>query len=164
MVFSSRRELKRFLAEDIGKGDLTSKLLIPKKITARIITREQTVVAGISFAKQIFELKGCTARIITNDGKKAKKNQVILEVKGNASSILTCERTALNLLSRMCGIATNTNLLVKILKKSNSRSKLFATRKTAPGLRYFDKIAVEIGGGNKHRICLLYTSPSPRDS
>ena len=65
MVFSSRRELKRFLAEDIGKGDLTSKLLIPKKTTARIITREQTVVAGISFAKQIFELKGCTARILS---------------------------------------------------------------------------------------------------
>ena len=154
MVFSSSSELKRFLAEDIGKGDLTSKLLIAKKTTARIITREQTGVAGISFAKQIFELKGCTARIITNDGKKAKKNQVILEVKGNASSILTCERTALNLLSRMCGIATNTNLLVKILKKNISRSKLFATRKTAPGLRYFDKIAVEIGGGNKHRMSL----------
>jgi len=154
LVFSSRRELKRFLAEDIGNGDITSKLLVPKKITARIITREQTIVAGISFAKQIFELKGCSVRIITNDGKKAKKNQTVLEIKGNASSILTCERTALNLLSRMCGIATNTNLLVKILKKNNSKSKLFATRKTAPGLRYFDKIAVEIGGGNKHRMSL----------
>jgi len=154
LVFSSRRELKRFLAEDIGKGDITSNLLKQKKITAKIITREETIVAGTKFAKQIFELKGCSVRIITNDGKKVRKNQVILEIKGNASSILTCERTALNLLSRMCGIATSTNILVRILKKNNSRSKIFATRKTAPGLRQFDKIAVEIGGGNKHRVSL----------
>ena len=154
MVFSSRRELKKFLAEDIGKKDITSHLLKPKKITAKIITREETIIAGTNFVKQIFGLKGCSVRIITNDGRKVKKNQTILEISGNASSILACERTALNLLSRMCGIATSTNLLVKILRKNNSRSKVFATRKTAPGLRYFDKIAVQVGGGNKHRMSL----------
>ncbi len=154
MSFNAQRELKRFLAEDIGKGDLTSKLLEQKEITAEIITRQDTIVAGTKFAKQIFSLNGCSVKIVTNDGKKAKANQSILRIKGKAYSILACERTALNLLSRMCGIATNTNHLVSIIKKNKSKSNLFATRKTAPGLRQFDKIAVEIGGGRKHRMSL----------
>lgn len=154
MSFNAQRELKRFLAEDIGKGDLTSKLLGQKEITAEIITRQDTIVAGANFAKQIFSLNGCSVKIVTNDGKKAKANQSILQIKGKAYSILACERTALNLLSRMCGIATNTNHLVSIIKKNKSKSNLFATRKTAPGLRQFDKIAVEIGGGRKHRMSL----------
>ena len=154
MSFNAQRELKRFLAEDIGKGDLTSKLLGQKEITAEIITRQDTIVAGANFAKQIFSLNGCSVKIVTNDGKKAKVNQSILRIKGKAYSILACERTALNLLSRMCGIATNTNHLVSIIKKNKSKSNLFATRKTAPGLRQFDKIAVEIGGGRKHRMSL----------
>ncbi|HJM14039.1 MAG TPA: carboxylating nicotinate-nucleotide diphosphorylase [Candidatus Nitrosopelagicus sp.] len=154
MSFNAQRELKRFLAEDIGKGDLTSKLLGQKEITAEIITRQDTIVAGTNFAKQIFSLNGCSVKIVTNDGKKAKANQSILRIKGKAYSILACERTALNLLSRMCGIATNTNHLVSIIKKNKSKSNLFATRKTAPGLRQFDKIAVEIGGGRKHRMSL----------
>ena len=158
MGFNAKRELKRFLEEDIGKGDITSKLIKQQQITAKIISREETIVAGVNFAKQIFALKGCRVKVVTNNGKKSKVNQTILEVRGNAYAVLSCERTALNLLSRMCGIANKTNHLAKILRKTRSRSKLFATRKTAPGLRQFDKIAVEIGGGHKHRICLLYTS------
>jgi len=154
LSFNAQHKLKRFLAEDIGKGDLTSKLLGQKEITAEIITRQDTIVAGTNFAKQIFSLNGCSVKIVTNDGKKAKANQSILRIKGKAYSILACERTALNLLSRMCGIATNTNHLVSIIKKNKSKSNLFATRKTAPGLRQFDKIAVEIGGGRKHRMSL----------
>lgn len=154
MSFNAQHKLKRFLAEDIGKGDLTSKLLGQKEITAEIITRQDTIVAGANFAKQIFSLNGCSVKIVTNNGKKAKSNQSILQIKGKAYSILACERTALNLLSRMCGIATSTNHLVGIIKKNKSKSKLFATRKTAPGLRQFDKIAVEIGGGQKHRMSL----------
>ena len=154
MSFNAQRELKRFLAEDIRQGDLTSKLLGQKEITAEIITRQDAIVAGANFAKQIFSLNGCSVKIVTNDGKKAKANQSILRIKGKAYSILACERTALNLLSRMCGIATNTNHLVSIIKKNKSKSNLFATRKTAPGLRQFDKIAVEIGGGRKHRMSL----------
>ena len=77
-----------------------------------------------------------------------------MEVKGNAGDILTCERTALNLLSRMCGISTQTNKLKKQIKSVGSKSKVFATRKTAPGLRFFDKEAVKIGGGEKHRMTL----------
>ena len=166
MGFNVNHQLKRFLEEDIGKGDITSKLVKQQQITAKIISREETIIAGVNFAKQIFALKGCRVKIIKNNGEKSKPNEIILEVRGNSSSILSCERTALNLLSRMCGIASKTNNLVKILRKTKSKSKLFATRKTAPGLRQFDKIAVEIGGGHKHRmsldemimICLLYTS------
>ena len=154
MKYSPKRELKRFLDEDVGKVDITSKLLQKKKIIARIITREETVVAGTKYAKEVFELKKCKVKISKKDGKIAKSDQTILEISGNAGEILTCERTALNLLSRMCGIATQTNNLKKIIKKTGSKSKIFATRKTAPGLRFFDKEAVKIGGGEKHRMTL----------
>ncbi|MBT4510159.1 MAG: carboxylating nicotinate-nucleotide diphosphorylase [Thaumarchaeota archaeon] len=154
MMYSPKRELKRFLDEDVGKGDITSKLLQKKSIVARIITREETIVAGTMYAKEIFALKKCRTKIYKKDGKIAKQNQTILEIKGNAGDILTCERTALNLLSRMCGIATQTNNLKKQIKSVGSKSKVFATRKTVPGLRFFDKEAVKIGGGEKHRMTL----------
>ena len=151
MSFNSKKQLQAFLAEDIGKGDITSALLSKKKITAKIISRENAIVAGVIHAKEIFKLKGCNAKILKKDGSKIKPNQSIMTITGDAAQILMCERTALNLLTRMSGIATQTNLLVK---KISSKTKLYATRKTAPGLRYFDKEAVEIGGGKKHRLRL----------
>ena len=154
MTYSPKRELKRFLDEDVGNGDITSKLLQKRKIVARIITREETIVAGMKFGKDIFALKQCRTKILKKDGKIAKANQPILEISGNARDVLTCERTALNILSRMCGIATQTNNLKKQIRKTGSKSKIFATRKTAPGLRFFDKEAVQIGGGEKHRMDL----------
>ena len=151
MTFNSKKQLSQFLAEDIGKGDITSNLLPKKKISVKIISRENAIVAGVSYAKEIFKLKGCNSKILKKDGSKIKPNQAIMIISGNAGSILTCERTALNLLTRMSGIATQTNDLVKKIPK---KTKLYATRKTAPGLRYFDKEAVEIGGGKKHRLTL----------
>lgn len=150
--FNSKKQLIAFLAEDIGKGDITSVLLPKRKITAKIISREQAIVAGVNHAKVIFKLKGCNVTILKKDGTKVKPNDVILKITGDAGNILTCERTALNLLTRMSGIATQTSELVK--KISNKKTKLYATRKTAPGLRYFDKEAVEIGGGVRHRLRL----------
>ena len=147
-----KKELLRFLAEDLGKGDISSALLPRKKIKARIISRQNAIVAGVKFAKEIFALKGCIVRILKKDGSKVKRNQTILEIFGTPQAILSCERTALNLLSRMSGIATQTNELVK--KISSKKTKLYATRKTAPGLRFFDKEAVLIGGGEKHRMSL----------
>ena len=154
MIHSPERELKRFLDEDVGNEDITSKLLQKKRIRAKIITREETVVAGTKFAKYIFSLKKCRTQIWKKDGIVVKANQTILEINGNAGDVLTCERTVLNLLSRMCGIATQTNNLKKQIKSAGSKSKVFATRKTAPGLRFFDKEAVKIGGGEKHRMTL----------
>jgi len=151
LTFNSKKQLSQFLAEDIGKGDITSNLLPKKKITVRIISRENAIVAGASYAKEIFKLKGCSSKILKKDGSKIKPNQTIMIISGNAGNILTCERTALNILTRMSGIATQTNNLVKKIPR---KTKLYATRKTAPGLRYFDKEAVEIGGGKKHRLTL----------
>ena len=151
LAFNPKKQLIQFLAEDIGKGDITSKLLSKKKITVKIISRENAIVAGTYYAKEIFKLKGCNTRILKKDGSKIKSNQTIMLITGDAGNILTCERTALNLLTRMSGIATQTNELVKKIPKN---TKLYATRKTAPGLRYFDKEAVEIGGGKKHRLRL----------
>jgi nicotinate-nucleotide pyrophosphorylase (carboxylating) len=151
---SPKKELARFLAEDIGKGDITSKLLPKKKIKAQIISKQNGIVAGTKYVKEIFESKGCKVRIFKKDGSTVKPNQTILEIIGYAQAVLSCERTALNLLSRMSGIATKTKKLLKKINTVNSRIKLYSTRKTAPGLRFFDKEAVKIGGGEKHRMSL----------
>ena len=149
-----KKELSRFIVEDVQSGDVTSVLLPKNKIKAKIVSRENGVLAGVKFAGDIFRLKGCSVKIIKKDGVKVKPNQIILQVSGNARIILSCERTALNLISRMSGIATHTNLLVSKIRKINKKTKLYSTRKTAPGLRFFDKEAVEIGGGHKHRMSL----------
>ena len=154
MDISPKKELLRFLAEDIGKEDISSKLLPRKKIKAKIISRQNGVIAGVKFAQDIFVLKGNKVTIIKKDASKIKAGQTILEIAGPVYSILSCERTALNLLSRMSGIATQTSNLVEKIRKVNPRTKLYATRKTAPGLRFFDKEAVNIGGGEKHRMSL----------
>ena len=151
MSFNPKKQLSQFLAEDIGKGDITSALLSKKRISVKIISREKAILAGSKYAKEIFKLKGCESKIITKDGSKIKPNQTIMKITGDANKILTCERTALNIITRMSGIATQTNELVK---KIPNKTKIYATRKTAPGLRYFDKEAVEIGGGKKHRLRL----------
>jgi len=149
-----KKELLRFISEDIQGGDITSVLLPKKKIKAKIISRQEGVLAGVKFAGDIFRLKGCSVKIIKKDGAKLKSNQIILQISGNAGTILSCERTALNLLSRMSGIATQTNFLVSKIRKINKKTKLYSTRKTAPGLRFFDKEAIMIGGGHKHRMSL----------
>ena len=149
-----KKELSRFIVEDVQSGDVTSVLLPKNKIKAKIVSRENGVLAGVKFAGDIFRLKGCSVKIIKKDGAKVKPNQIILQVSGNARIILSCERTALNLISRMSGIATHTNLLVSKIRKINKKTKLYSTRKTAPGLRFFDNEAVEIGGGHKHRMSL----------
>ena len=113
MSFNPKKQLSQFLAEDIGKGDITSALLTKKKISAKIISREKGIIAGSKYAKEIFKLKGCEAKILIKDGSKIKPNQTIMKITGNASKILTCERTALNIITRMSGIATQTNQLVK---------------------------------------------------
>ena len=149
-----KKELLRFLSEDVRSGDITSALLTKKKIVAKIISRQQGVIAGIKFAKNLFQLKGCTVKAFVKDGAKVKRNQKILQVSGNTQSVLSCERTVLNLLSRMSGIATQTSFLVSKIRSVSKKTSLYSTRKTAPGLRIFDKEAVKIGGGHKHRMAL----------
>jgi len=149
-----KKELLRFISEDVQNGDITSVLLPKNRIKAKIISRENGTLAGVKFTGDIFRLKGCNAKIIKKDGTKLKPNQIVLQISGNARTILSCERTALNLLSRMSGIATQTDFLVSKIRKINKKTNLYSTRKTAPGLRFFDKEAVKIGGGHKHRMSL----------
>lgn len=151
---SAKKQLERFLAEDIKSGDITSKLLPRKKITANIISRENGIVAGVSYAKEIFASKNCKVTVHRRDGQTIAPNQKILTITGDTYSVLSRERTALNLMSRMSGIATQTNTYVKKIRAANPKVGLYSTRKTAPGLRIFDKDAVEIGGGHKHRMSL----------
>jgi len=92
-----KKELLRFISEDIQGGDITSVLLPKKKIKAKIISRQKGVLAGVKFAGDIFRLKGCNVKIIKKDGAKLKSNQIILQISGNAGTVLSCERTALNL-------------------------------------------------------------------
>jgi nicotinate-nucleotide pyrophosphorylase (carboxylating) len=135
-----KKELLRFLSEDVRSGDITSALLTKKKIVAQVISRQQGVVAGIKFAKNLFQLKGCTVKSFVKDGAKVKPNQKILQVSGSTQSVLSCERTALNLLSRMSGIATQTSFLVSKIRSVSKKTNLYSTRK--------------IGGGHKHRMSL----------
>ncbi len=153
MTLSSdtKRQLAQFLAEDVGAGDITGALLPKKQICARIISREDAVLAGTTHARDLFGMTGCRARILVKDGSPIRPNQTIMTVAGNAADILACERTALNLLARMSGIATQTDQMVRRIPAG---TLLYATRKTAPGLRYFDKEAVQAGGGRPHRLRL----------
>ncbi|HXV38056.1 MAG TPA: carboxylating nicotinate-nucleotide diphosphorylase [Nitrosopumilaceae archaeon] len=154
MHIRAKKALASFLAEDIGKGDITSNLLPRKKISAKIISRQDGIIAGLNYAKEIFSSKGCQVKITKNDGSHIKPNDTVMVISGTAQAVLSCERTALNLLSRMSGIATQTSILVQKIRKINPKVNLYSTRKTAPGLRYFDKEAVAIGGGHKHRQSL----------
>ena len=131
MDTSPKKELLRFLSEDIRSGDITSALLAKKKIEAKIISRQQGVIAGVKFAKNLFQLKGCTVKSFVKDGARIKPNQKILQVSGSTQSVLSCERTALNLLSRMSGIATQTSFLVSKIRKVSRRTNLYSTRKTS---------------------------------
>ena len=149
-----KKYLESFLAEDIRSGDITSRLLPRKKIVASIISRENGIVAGIQYAREIFRSRNCKVTIHRKDGQTVVQNQKIITIYGDAYQVLSCERTALNLMSRMSGIATQVNSYVKKIHVVNPKVGLYSTRKTAPGLRIFDKDAVVIGGGNRHRMAL----------
>lgn len=150
----AKKALEYFLREDIGMADITSRLLPKVTISARIISRQRGIVAGVLYAREIFVSRNCKVKISRCDGSKVGRNDTIMTVSGSAYSVLSCERTALNLMSRMSGIATATNSMAAVVKKSNPKVLLYSTRKTAPGLRIFDKEAVAIGGGRRHRLTL----------
>lgn len=152
MAPSPRGQVARFLAEDIGSGDITSALLSRARLRAAVVSREPAVVAGTKWARAAFELRGCAARALVRDGRRARAGQAIMRVSGPARGILSAERTALNLLSRMSGIATQTRALADAVR--GTRARVYATRKTAPGLAFFDKEAVAAGGGMRHRAGL----------
>ncbi|MFH1653735.1 MAG: carboxylating nicotinate-nucleotide diphosphorylase [Pseudomonadota bacterium] len=145
------------LHEDIGKADITTEATVNPKLNAEavIMTKERIVVAGQEIAKEVFTRLDPKIKyeIIIGDGKSASPNETIARITGKAQAILTAERTALNFLQRLCGIATLTSKFVAKLK--TSKTKLLDTRKTTPGLRELEKEAVRLGGGTNHRFGLF---------
>ena len=149
-------KLKQILADDVGLGDVTAQVLIPPNlvVNAVVIAKEDGVAAGIEEVTILAEYLELKAKAKVADGDTIKNKQVLMEISGNAQTILSAERTMLNLLSRMSGIATATRTLTEKIKKAGFKTKIAATRKSAPGLLYFDKRAVVIGGGDPHRLHL----------
>ncbi len=137
------------------RGDITTSLINSKNkiIKAKIIAKQDGIIAGLDFCKTAFKSVGREAIFSkkVSDGKKIKKNKLIAEIKAKAKTILTAERTALNFLNHASGIATITNQFVKKISK---KTKICCTRKTTPNLRTLEKYAVKKGGGHNHRYNL----------
>jgi len=154
------QKLLNFLTDDIGQGDTTATTLIPPNLiaTAHVIAKENGTLAGLEEATILAEALNLKTQTQTHDGQQIHKNQILLQLTGHAQTILVVERTLLNLLSRMSGIATQTHTLTQQIQTNNPNNnqtiRIAATRKTAPGLLYFDKKAVLIGGGDPHRLHL----------
>jgi len=147
--------IRRFLEEDLGQGDITT-LLIPEKtiVEGEIITREEGIIAGIEEVKILLESQGFQVETLILDGSKVKKETAILRIIGDARTLLSIERTLLNILTRMSGIATTTHRLIERVRSAGFKTRVASTRKVAPGLLYFDKKAVMLGGGDTHRLHL----------
>jgi nicotinate-nucleotide pyrophosphorylase (carboxylating) len=148
--------INRALEEDWGYGDWTTDLCVPKdkESKARIITREDIVVSGVDVATEVFRRVDPSLKVeqLVKNGQRVEGKTVLLEITGNARSILKSERVALNFLGRMCGIATATRAFVDQL--SGTKCQLLDTRKTTPGLRLIEKAATVTGGARNHRVGL----------
>jgi nicotinate-nucleotide pyrophosphorylase (carboxylating) len=151
-----RSILESALLEDIGMGDVTTEALIPPDLMGHgeILVKQNGIIAGMEIAEAVFHLIDPQIKfnISTSDGSYVKAGSIVGAVDGPFGSILQGERTVLNILQRMSGIATITRMFVNAVKETNA--KITDTRKTAPGLRLLDKMAVRIGGGANHRYGL----------
>jgi len=156
MMLTLDRLIEQALLEDIHTGDITTQAVVPgaRLASARLIAKEPLVLAGLFVAQKVFlrlnpeaVFRGCCA-----EGYRADKGEILAAVEGNAADLLMAERVALNLLQRMCGIATLTSRYVQAV--SGTKARIVDTRKTTPGLREVEKYAVRIGGGMNHRTGL----------
>jgi len=140
----------------VGRGDITTKTLIPPgiKVRATVLVKQPGVIAGLPLIKHIYQElnRRIKVKILAKEGAPVKKGRVVAVIKGDARAILSGERTVLNFLARLSGIATLTHKFVKETQKYGV--KILDTRKTLPGWRVLDKYAVKIGGGKNHRMGL----------
>ncbi|ADY73748.1 nicotinate-nucleotide pyrophosphorylase [Desulfurobacterium thermolithotrophum DSM 11699] len=144
-----------FLEEDLGTiGDITTASLSDKELRAEIIAKEDFILCGAPFFEEVFRLYDNNVKFEwkKKEGESVFPGEIVGIVLGNIKTLLTCERTALNILQRLSGIATETKKYVDVLK--GSKVKLLDTRKTTPGLRYLEKYATRIGGAFNHRLGL----------
>jgi nicotinate-nucleotide pyrophosphorylase (carboxylating) len=148
--------LREFLSEDIGRIDITTETTVPAGMRSRgeLVAQSECVVSGLPLARRVFELRDpeMTWEELVAAGARVPAATPLAHLEGRARAILTSERVALNLLQRMCGIATATRRYVDAL--AGTRCQVLDTRKTAPGLRFFDRQAVRDGGGVNHRYDL----------
>jgi len=148
--------IREALREDIGHGDITTRALVDPKevIKAEIIAKEGGIIGGLPIAKEVFHLldRRIKFKSLIKEGEKVKKGTRIAIITGNARTILTGERVALNFMQRISGIATETARCVEKVK--TFKTAILDTRKTPPGLRFLDKYAVRLGGGKNHRFGL----------
>ncbi|MEM3703209.1 MAG: carboxylating nicotinate-nucleotide diphosphorylase [Candidatus Bathyarchaeia archaeon] len=149
-------KLRQILAEDLGQGDVTSALIVPEGCIAEaeMVAKDNGVAAGIEEATVLLESLGLKFEVCVKDGDEIEPKQILMKISGDARTILSAERTLLNIVSRMSGVATATRKLVRKIQAAGYKTKIACTRKTAPGLLYFDKKAVLIGGGDPHRLHL----------
>lgn len=152
----SRELIRMALEEDIGEGDVTSAYFIPEDRMARafLTVRRDGVVSGVAIAKQVFAEvdPDLDVQVLVEDGSKVSEGAMLMKVEGKARSILTAERTALNFMQRLSGVATLTSHYVDEVK--HTRARILDTRKTTPGYRLLEKQAVRDGGGANHRMGL----------
>jgi nicotinate-nucleotide pyrophosphorylase (carboxylating) len=147
--------IRAALKEDIGTGDVTTRFFVPlgARFYGEMRAKDNGVVCGLEVAKRVFALAapGSKVAIVKKDGARIKKGDVLMKITGPAS-ILTAERTALNFLQHMSGVATKAALFASVIK--NPRTRIYDTRKTLPGLRAIEKYAVRCGGARNHRLGL----------
>jgi len=166
--------VKNALREDIGRGDITTNLFVPetKMVKAKIVAKQPGVIAGMGVVEEVFRVaesliirhkekkeekrEEVKFKRIAEDGDRVEKGKTLAEVRGSAQVVLASERTALNVLQHLSGIATLTRKYVDAIKSTRLRGKIgiYDTRKTLPGLRYLEKYAVSCGGGINHRMGL----------
>ena len=148
--------IRRALSEDMGSGDVTTNSIVASEASAsaQVLAKQDGILSGLSVAQQVFLMLSCDMRFNStlSDGVQVVGGQTLLELTGPTRAILSGERTALNFLGRMSGIATLTRLVVDAV--AGTKAKILDTRKTAPGLRGIDKLAVRHGGGGNHRFGL----------
>ena len=144
------------IREDIGDGDHTSLSCIPSDAEgkAKLLVKDEGIIAGVEFAKQVFKYVDANLKVETfiNDGEEVKYGDIVFHVSGKSQSILMAERLVLNAMQRMSAIATKTAFFANLLK--GTKTKVLDTRKTTPGIRALEKWAVKIGGGENHRFAL----------
>jgi nicotinate-nucleotide pyrophosphorylase (carboxylating) len=149
-------KISKFLEEDLGQGDITTLLTVPSGtiVEAEIVAKESGVIAGIEEVFTLLESFGFQVRVLVSDGSRVEGKAAVLKIVGDARTLLSIERTLLNLLTRMSGIATATGRLIEKVRRASYKTRIACTRKVAPGLLYFDKRAVMLGGGDTHRLHL----------
>lgn len=148
------KEIENFIEEDLGYDDVSCTIVPDKPSEAIIFTKEDCIIAGIEETSSILSYLGIQAETNFKDGDKLKKGDIIFRLKGGAVSILRAERLTLNFLGHLSGIATLTRNCVDIVRKHSETTRVACTRKTTPGIRKFEKLAVAAGGGDTHRFNL----------